>query len=226
MFEYSDFNSKYTSQEGVIVKSFYPRFEDDIVLPDSILVNGQVKPVIALAKDLFKNQPIKNVYLPDSLVEIGESCFEGTALKLLPRLGMNLRKISSKAFFDCKNMSGDVIIPQGVIHIGIASFGKCENLSGYCCLNSDSIPLVQNMSWQEVIFGKDWEKLDLAFMKDVNDKTDEEKLGEVLSSFIVNKTASQGKSHLKLQNAFQNDFQNAFQNDFQNDFQNSRFLME
>ena len=90
-----------------------------ITIPDTVLV---------LKDFLFRGkESLTEVNLPDSIMDMGESCFYNTGIKsiVVPK---NLKKIKMSTFADCKVLA-DVTLSEGLVEIGDCAFDDCKSLS-------------------------------------------------------------------------------------------------
>lgn len=72
-----------------------------------------------------KLENLKGIQLPDSLIEIGDRAFELTGITTLS-LPKNLRTIGERAFGNCFELRGELIIPDSVVSIGECAFANTE----------------------------------------------------------------------------------------------------
>lgn len=95
-------------------------------LNDTVIVKDSTK-VIANAV-FINNSGLREIELPEGIVEIGDSCFENCkALKKID-IKEGLKKIGANAF----SQSGiaEVKLPESITEIGYGAFNNCEDLSG------------------------------------------------------------------------------------------------
>ena len=95
-------------------------------LNSTVIVKDSTK-VIANAV-FINNSGLREIELPEGIVEIGDSCFENCkALKKID-IKEGLKKIGSNAF----SQSGiaEVKLPESITEIGYGAFNNCEDLSG------------------------------------------------------------------------------------------------
>ena len=84
--------------------------------------------VYALADDLFRaSETLTHVYLPDSIGNIGVSCFNYCRELLQVRLPAEIYEITEYAFKDCVKLR-KVDFPTNVTIIGTSAFECCESL--------------------------------------------------------------------------------------------------
>lgn len=95
-------------------------------LNSTVIVKDSTK-VIANAV-FINNSGLREIELPEGIVEIGDSCFENCkALKKID-IKEGLKKIGANAF----SQSGiaEVKLPESITEIGYGAFNNCEDLSG------------------------------------------------------------------------------------------------
>ncbi len=137
---------KLVIEEGVTHIGNYAFFSNDItfdgnlLLPDSVKTIGEgafvgckfggildLGNVVSIGKEAFANyNEINNCFagdliISDSVMEIGESAFEFCQFDGILDLG-NVATIGDKAFSSCSGLSGSLIIPNSVKHIGSDAF--------------------------------------------------------------------------------------------------------
>lgn len=130
----------------------------DIAIPEQIIEIGDdafnTKEIYNIAKKVksiiipvsvtrigtraFKDSLLTNIVIPDSVSELGESCFESCTDLTSVRLPGRITKLPNKCFYECENIQS-IIIPQGVKEIGSDCFGECEKLTGIDIPSSVSI---------------------------------------------------------------------------------------
>lgn len=85
------------------------------------------KPVTAIKTGAFKfNREIVEVYIPDSVVEMGESAFSHCLNLQIISIGAGLKNIPEFAFTSCA--ATEVVIPDTVTSIDYTAFWGCESL--------------------------------------------------------------------------------------------------
>ncbi len=105
----------------------------NIVIPDTI----NDLPVYKIADNVFQNQAtIKNVYLSDNIIEIGEKCFEGCVNMESCTLSKNLEIIGEEAFSGCVSLKS-ITIPGYVQYISRNTFSNCDKLTTVTFEKSD-----------------------------------------------------------------------------------------
>lgn len=72
---------------------------------------------------------IQTIVIGDQITQIGRYAFTGTACSTI-KFGKNVRSIGERAFLECRNLNGDLTIPDSVVEIGEGAFYQCENLNG------------------------------------------------------------------------------------------------
>lgn len=102
-----------------------------LAIPESVIHNGETYVVTEIAENAFKDtKRLASLTLPDSLVKIGPSAFEGCWVKdIVFGSAGNLKEIGNKAFYHCsvtqKEASpNQLIIPEGVETIGASAFAS------------------------------------------------------------------------------------------------------
>ena len=72
---------------------------------------------------------IQTIVIGDQITQIGRYAFTGTACSTI-KFGKNVRSIGERAFNGCRNLNGDLTLPDSVQTIGAGAFQGCEKLSG------------------------------------------------------------------------------------------------
>ncbi|MBO7145894.1 MAG: leucine-rich repeat domain-containing protein [Salinivirgaceae bacterium] len=110
----SELQYEITSDKTVqVIKSADYTELTDIVIPETVEIDGKTYTVTSIGKDAFEYcNKITNVSIPNTVVEI-----------------------SSYAFFNCDNLIS-MVIPNSVTHIGHGVFYGCDNLTSVNIPNS------------------------------------------------------------------------------------------
>lgn len=95
-------------------------------------------PIQSIPSALFKNSTnLTSIKLPPTLLTIGEEAFYGcknlTGELVIPE---GVTTIGADAFYWCKNLTGDLTIPNSVISIGKRAFKDCYGLNGKLTLSN------------------------------------------------------------------------------------------
>lgn len=72
---------------------------------------------------------IQTIVIGDQITQIGRYAFTRTACSTI-KFGKNVRSIGERAFLECRNLNGDLTLPDSVQTIGAGAFQGCEKLSG------------------------------------------------------------------------------------------------
>lgn len=72
---------------------------------------------------------IQTIVIGDQITQIGRYAFPWTACSTI-KFGKNVRSIGERAFNGCRNLNGDLTLPDSVQTIGAGAFQGCEKLSG------------------------------------------------------------------------------------------------
>lgn len=125
-------------------------FEGDLIIPEYIISIGE--------KAFVHTSFTGDILIGDGCEQIGHGAFNsisctgtifiGKSVKEIPsvcftscdaskiKFGENLEIIGDDAFRDCKNLSGNLIIPHSVVSIGERAFMNCIGLNGYIAIGS------------------------------------------------------------------------------------------
>lgn len=93
-----------------------------VVLPDSLK---------AISQDAFSSctSLTGTLILPEGVTTIGRNAFAETNIQSIPRWPSSLQVIDYTAFYDC-DLSGNLVLPNGLKKIGSSAFAECKNLYG------------------------------------------------------------------------------------------------
>lgn len=72
---------------------------------------------------------IQTIVIGDQITQIGRNAFPWTACSTI-QFGKSVRSIGAEAFSGCRNLNGDLTLPDSVQTIGAGAFQGCEKLSG------------------------------------------------------------------------------------------------
>ena len=72
---------------------------------------------------------IQTIVIGAQITQIGRNAFPWTACSTI-KFGKNVRSIGERAFNGCRNLNGDLTLPDSVQTIGAGAFQGCEKLSG------------------------------------------------------------------------------------------------
>lgn len=78
---------------------------------------------------------IQTIVIGDQITQIGRYAFPWTACSTI-QFGKSVRSIGAKAFSGCRNLNGDLTIPDSVQIVGDSAFSGCTGLNGTLTLGS------------------------------------------------------------------------------------------
>lgn len=78
---------------------------------------------------------IQTIVIGDQITQIGRYAFTGTACSTI-KFGKNVRSIGERAFLECRNLNGDLTLPDSVQIVGNHAFSECTGLTGTLTLGS------------------------------------------------------------------------------------------
>ena len=110
--------------EDEICVGTYKEYETSVTIPEMI---GKRK-VTKLENTFSGNTSITNVYLPDSLKEIGNYSFDGCSSLLQITIPRKTKNIGFCAFRGCSSLA-EILIPKGVSTIDSRAFEDCINIT-------------------------------------------------------------------------------------------------
>lgn len=107
--------------DKVLESSFYKIVEGSfgeelLIIPEGV---KKIRPY-----GFYQISDLYEIQFPNTLEEIGNSCFYGVSNLQHLNLPENLKVLNQYAFSHCGNISGKIIIPEGVTLIGMNTFYK------------------------------------------------------------------------------------------------------
>ena len=78
---------------------------------------------------------IQTIVIGDQITQIGRNAFPWTACSTI-QFGKSVRSIGAKAFFGCRNLNGDLTLPDSVQIVGDSAFAGCTGLTGTLTLGN------------------------------------------------------------------------------------------
>ncbi|MCI9078892.1 MAG: leucine-rich repeat protein [Lachnospiraceae bacterium] len=139
-----------TGNGNLVISSADISNNKNIVIPDTVSINGKEYKVTKIAENAFAGSDIESVQLGSNITEIGDGAFKGCKKLKSVKCSSGMTSIGNEAFKNCKNLEevdlgnsiinlGDrvfkgckklknVIIPAGLETIGQGAFRDCESL--------------------------------------------------------------------------------------------------
>lgn len=119
------------SQKTCTLKSISYLDEQDVVIPDTVEINGEKYKVIEISSEAFYNytdkEQIKSVSIPEGVIEIGDMAFSDCRKLESVKLPNSLEIIGKNAFRKCQKLES-VNLPNSLEIIGDNAFPICTNL--------------------------------------------------------------------------------------------------
>lgn len=78
---------------------------------------------------------IQTIVIGDQITQIGRNAFPWTACSTI-QFGKSVRSIGERAFLECRNLNGDLTLPDSVQIVGNNAFSECTGLTGTLTLGS------------------------------------------------------------------------------------------
>ena len=78
---------------------------------------------------------IQTIVIGDQITQIGRYAFPWTACSTI-QFGKSVRSIGAKAFSGCRNLNGDLTLPDSVQIVGDSAFAGCTGLTGTLTLGN------------------------------------------------------------------------------------------
>ncbi len=109
--------------------SGYSRPAGDLIIPDSVMYNGVLYPVVYISdKAFFGCNGLTSINIPNGVKSIGDEAFSGCSGLTSINIPDGVTSISSSAFKNCSGLTS-INIPDGVTYIGNNAFYGCSGLS-------------------------------------------------------------------------------------------------
>ncbi len=102
-------------------------YSGDIHIPETITHEGTAYQVTAVGDSAFYKSSVTTVFLPEGLLEIGNSAFSQCSELLSVSLPSSLEEIGREAFYRCTKLSS-INFPEGLKRINEQAFLFCEGL--------------------------------------------------------------------------------------------------
>lgn len=120
---------KYDTFLVVAPSPFGTKYAGDIVIPDSVEIEGQKRCVISIANAAFSGcTEVTSVTIPNTVTSIGQSAFyECSSMKTI-NIPSSVKVIGDQAFTCCFSLT-NVIIPTTDISIGYMAFTYVPNVT-------------------------------------------------------------------------------------------------
>ncbi len=107
--------------------------DPDVVIPESVVIDGKTYPVCSISRFAFENnQIVRTVWMPDTIQRIGDGAFRNcTSLESIRlseyRDGYRCLSFNTEVFDGCSSLK-ELIIPDTVTGLSDNSIGRCESL--------------------------------------------------------------------------------------------------
>ena len=122
------------SYRGSYVSSYSDYYSGNVVIPSSVVYNGNTYSVTSIGNYAFQKCRLTSVTIPNSVTSIGGSAFEYCWLTSVT-IGNSVTSIGGSAFKNCSGLTS-ITIPNSVTSIGQEAFYKCSSLTSVTIPNS------------------------------------------------------------------------------------------
>lgn len=103
-------------------------YKGDIVVPESISVDGVDYPVTAVAtRAFFRCSDLKSVSLPNSITTIGQYAFQHCSALKEVHLSSNITALETSTFHGCTSLQS-IQLPGSILSISTSVFAGCTSL--------------------------------------------------------------------------------------------------
>lgn len=124
MYNFNDYN--YLA--SVISRGTSSGYTGDVIIPASVIYNGDTYNVVAIGQDAFKDcKSLYSVTIPNSVTYIGNSAFYGCSSLTSIQIPNTISTIGLRTFYRCTGLTS-ITIPNSVTSIGIEAFRYCSSL--------------------------------------------------------------------------------------------------
>src|SRR5260221_3890831 len=113
----------FTTNNGTLTITAYTGTTDPIVIPD--ITNGL--PVISIGTRAFSEKVLTNVYIPDSIVNVGSYAFFGCIGLSSITIPPGVTHIGAYSFLSTSLTN--IVLPDSVIYLGLDAFQNCGFLT-------------------------------------------------------------------------------------------------
>ncbi len=103
-------------------------YTGEIRIPSKVIHNDIEYTVSGIDERAFYKSEVTKVIMPESILFIGRSAFEGSTQMETCEMSPNISEIGKFAFENCTKLM-EIEIPQNVSQIKLGTFYKCESLS-------------------------------------------------------------------------------------------------
>ena len=118
------------------VKSIASDFKGDLIIPSSVVHDGEKYTVTKILDNAFANcEGLYSVIIPNSVTSIGPSAFSRCSGLISVTIGNSVTSISDDTFYECSSLTS-VTIPNSITSIGVGSFMDCSSLTSINIPNS------------------------------------------------------------------------------------------
>lgn len=103
--------------------------EGDIVVPTTVDIDNGWKTytINAIANRAFQNSQVTSITIPENVIKIGTSAFEGCTNLKSVNIPEGVTKIENYTFEKCSSLES-ITLPAGITSIGDAAFKECTSL--------------------------------------------------------------------------------------------------
>ncbi len=108
---------------------------ENLVIPSIINFNGYDYTVRSVGYGSSSNgymfpKTIKNLTIPDTVTSINSYAFYSQTQLQHVTMGAGITSIGNNAFYNCYNMTGDIVFGENLTYIGNSAFSNCNKLEG------------------------------------------------------------------------------------------------
>lgn len=123
-----ELNTVEVSRESVM-----DTYSGAITVPEKVIIDNKEYTVVSVHGWTFKSQKITSILLPNTVKELGHSCFLYCDSLQSVTLSQSLEAIPDLCFCGCNTLKS-LTIPASVKNIGLGCFQFCQELRKVVCL--------------------------------------------------------------------------------------------
>ena len=121
---------------GSYSEEYVNEYTDNVVIPESVTINGTTYPVTSIGGSAFDGcSGLTSLTIPNSVTSIGDGAFGGCSGLTSVTIPKSVTSIGDYAFVGCSGLTS-VTIPNSVTFIGGGAFAHCSGLTSVTIGNS------------------------------------------------------------------------------------------
>ena len=131
-----DDNTASVTYKGNYYYSYENEYTGEVVIPETINVNGTQYQVTSLGNDCFSGcSGLTSITIPDSVTSLGSFCFYKCSGLTSITIPNSVTSLGDACFYDCSGLTS-ITIPNSVTSLGEHCFAYCSGLTSIDIPNS------------------------------------------------------------------------------------------